>query len=162
MDPKNHNQLDPKLKEAYDRVMGTDLTSLTPPPQPVQPQAPMTMPSPPPPTPQPTAPFTAPQSAPHMPAPGQPIQSFHAGEDPIEHPIQVNTSPSAIPAVPSAPTPVFQGYTDSQASEAITNPATSPEVAKSKNKISPMILLGAGVVFFLIYAVLWGKIFGLF
>ncbi len=41
MDPKSTQTLDPKLKEAYDRVMGTTLPQTSPPPITEKPTAPM-------------------------------------------------------------------------------------------------------------------------
>jgi len=72
---KTPPQLDPKLKEAYDRVMGTVVT----PPQHSE-QAP---PTPPPPTPEPVAPVANPVAA----------------EQPAEHPAAATmvASPSAQP-----------------------------------------------------------------
>ncbi|MCL5438992.1 MAG: hypothetical protein M1268_03310 [Patescibacteria group bacterium] len=47
MDPKNPSQLDPKLKEAYDRVMGTNISPSSPASQPSMstPQSPISEPA---------------------------------------------------------------------------------------------------------------------
>lgn len=77
MDPKNLPTLDPKLQEAYNRVMSTSLPTATPsnpmpiPPSSVQsaptPQA--SIPTPPMPIPTPTPPISSPTPPPMVPAP---------------------------------------------------------------------------------------------
>jgi len=83
MDPQKLSQLDPKLREAYQRVMGTTI------PEPAVPnQAPATAPL------QPTPPVTQPQpvinpqAAPEPAIPQQPTSNF----------VQMNSTVAAIPA----------------------------------------------------------------
>lgn len=155
MDPKNINQLDPKLKEAYDRVMGVDLSSsqgqpAAPPPPPVQ-----TPPPPPPlganPLPQTSPPVhdLPPAQNPNIPPPPPPLNPAPEAQE-------------ASPPVPERRSPdVFQSFNASNQSEKQeqANPSTS---FKPKSKVSTPILVFVGAIFFVIYAILWGKIFGLF
>lgn len=118
MNPKTPQDLDPKLKEAYDRVMGGNFTPSTPtPPNPIPkietvPTSPVTNPLPP---------------------------------IPLANPISVNTPPL------SAMSP----------STTVSNeqPTTS---TKKKSGLSPIIFLIVGLIFFVIYAAVWGKVFNFF
>lgn len=118
MNPKTPADLDPKLKEAYDRVMGGNFA----------PSAPTAPPNP--------APKIEPVPAP--PTNPQPLP-------PLTNPVSVNMPPLNVMSPSSAA-------------------STEPPAAntKKKLKISPMIFLVAGLAFFAIYAVVWGKIFKLF
>lgn len=122
MDHKQQlSKLDPKLKEAYDKVMGTDL---------------------------PAAPAQTPASQ-------QPFQTVAA---------------PAVPATPvAAPTPQVA---TPQASQPPLRRTTStvhvgyqlqpPKVAtQKKGKISPILIIAGIVIFFVIYTVIWVKIFNI-
>ncbi len=122
MEPKKITDLDPKLKEAYERVMGT---SFAQPPQQSQPIAPQPQPSP-----------AIPMQQ------TQPIQ-------PMQSPQIQQQQPAAIP------------MTGAQKQ----TPATNTFVGKKlpihigKPKISPVIFLVGGVVFFIVYTIFWLKFF---
>lgn len=113
MNPKTPQDLDPKLKEAYERVMGGNqgqpLSPATPPGTPVPPQAPP-----------PSVPLTNP---------------FANPQPPTTTNVQ---SPSSSPM------------------------GTNGKPMKKKLKMSPIIFLVVGLAFFVVYAVVWAKIFKLF
>lgn len=135
MDPKNLNQLDPKIKEAYDRVMGTDLTSPQTPSEPAAPQ------------------FGA-QTIPSAPEPAKEYAP------PPPPPIHLDTSQA--PETPVTPPPVFQSFNSETASQP-TSPA--PEAVavhhSSRFAISTPILMVLGIAFFIAYAALWVMVFGI-
>lgn len=125
MDPKNLPNLDPKLKEAYERVMGTSTTPPAVPPA-VHPADAATAPS----TPTPPPPAVPP-------APTQPIPQ------------------TVTPIVTPPPTTTQTSHVHT------TTSFVAADSTKSSAKISPIILLFAGVIFFLVYAVFWLKFFNL-
>lgn len=143
MDPKNLPSLDPKLKEAYDRVMSTSLPQTPPTPTQPAPQAPT-----PPTTPEPVA-------APTTPAP-------------VATPAQSTLPPIPTTAVqPAAPTNVVTptpAYTTLSAPEPATTHSSTfvagaAHTAPSKSKISPVLLIVLGVVFFAVYSLFWLRFF---
>ena len=119
MNPKTPQDLDPKLKEAYDRVMGGNFTPPTP-----------------------TAPNPVPKIEP-VPVP-TPITNLPPST-PLNNPMSVNMQPL------SAMSPSTTASTE--------QPAIS---TKKKSILSPVIFLIVGLAFFVIYAVVWVKIFKLF
>ena len=141
MDPQKLSQLDPKLREAYQRVMGTTIP--TPPAAPIQTQAPPpSIPSDPTQIPQPQ-PIINPQSqAVPMPesVPTQPATNF----------VQMNSEMPAVPAATPAPTPNF------------TTPAPQTQTVVLKKKsnmlISAMIVITI-LVFIVVYGLFWARIF---
>jgi hypothetical protein len=162
MDPKQQvNQLDPKLKEAYERVMGTPVGGTSPQPAspapaiPNQPIAAMPAATPMPPNP-PTISagmpnLTAPQGAP-QPAMPIPQANAHIQQNPVTNPFGMPAQqPSpAVPAATSAPVPNKQG------------PGSHGFVANKKGlHISPLILILGGIVFLLVYTVFWFKFFNI-
>ncbi len=144
MDPKNLPNLDPKLREVYERVMKTPIAS----PNPLQnPQA-----QPPPPPASPSL------GGPASPTPQPPVSPT------------VNNEPSPVPSVkpPAAqlsPTPQNTFHStqvfNPDAPSGTASPLTNAAASKSKGKISPVVLVLAGVVFFTVYALLWTKVFNL-
>lgn len=121
MDPKNPTDLDPKLKETYERVMGT------------------VIPNPPAQTPSDGA--QAPQSKPTS--------------EPIAPNLAAQTNPAPIESVPSETfQPTF-----------VPPPAVSAQTqvfsTTKKSKISPFILVLGAIAFFIIYLIIWVKVFGL-
>ena len=165
MDPQKLSQLDPKLREAYQRVMGTTI----PEPQfpPVQTQTPppadgSTIPTPDPiPTPQqpqpiPTIPtdrsnpsIPQPEPAPSSPEPvaePQPIQMPDPATQaqPTSNFTQMNSEVSAAPSLNS---PNFSA------------PALQVATFKKKNGIMPILFGFVGLIFIAIYTLFWTKIF---
>lgn len=136
MDPQKLSQLDPKLRDAYQRVMGTPIPPpATPPiqeppvqPEPSTPQSPVSEPQPAIPKPQPPTPQPAI-------SPEPPVQASSFG--------QMN-SEVAVPSSPnfSAPMPQAQTMT-----------------VKKKNGMMPILIGIAGLFFVAIYTLFWAKIF---
>jgi len=118
---KNISQLDPKLKEAYDRVMGT---VVTPPAKAAQ-----------------AMPSTPPPSTPTLPA------------APIEH---VNTAP----VTRSEPAPIATSVSH-QAVQSPVSTASVSTVPHKKSGSKAFIFLLAGITFFIVYALVWIKMFNL-
>lgn len=120
MNPNLAQSLDPKLKETYDRIMGTQL-----------PKAPAS------PTPQANT-------------PGQTVPNTQPQPEPQPQ------TPTPTPA--PAPTEELKaGMVNINASIPQEKPAAIP-----KKKISPVIFVVIGVGFFLIYTVVWLKVFKVF
>ncbi len=141
MNPKDINNLDPKLKETYDRVMGTSLG---------------------------TSPTTAPTPAP---APAMETQSVTepqketqtvpqpAEQNPLGSTQQETSTPDANVSQ------VFRADGSSKPSE--TTNVSSPSFKKETiakvggNKLLPIVIV-VTIVFFAVYAVVWAKLLGLF
>ncbi|HEX7042483.1 MAG TPA: hypothetical protein VF189_04490 [Patescibacteria group bacterium] len=135
MDPKQTAQLDPKLKEAYDRVMGTPTTQQVPtiPNAPTVP-SPQVSPSPQDPTMPSMTQTPAPSLSPSMPASNPPL-------------------PVAPVVMPHSTETIKIGGGNPQ-------PVASPQgmVAKpTKKGISPVILILGAVVFLVAYTLFWVK-----
>lgn len=131
MDPKSAQISDPKLKEAYDRVMGMSLpkaTHNTEPPKVAE--KPMDTPLPTPPTQQPHDPLMA--------------TAHEQAAPPANH-----ASPTTAPA----PTPAH-------ASMSFSTAYVAPHEDK-KSPISAPLLLFAGVIFLIVYTLFWMKWFGM-
>lgn len=120
MNPVAAQGLDPKLKEAYDRVMGAEIA------------------------PQPSSPVST-----------QPAATVH---EPI-------VAPSAPPQTQSqTPAEAVPAAEPQQHVFIATSPSGSTQTAvvkKPGKKISPIIFIAAGVVFFLGYTAVWLKVFGI-
>ena len=136
MDPQKLSQLDPKLREAYQRVMGTPIPEPEPTPTPTS-----TIQEPP----------TAPQTESSMPQP----KSVPTPEAPMpQQPpaqaanfVQMNSEVAATPSSTNFATPAPQAQT-------IT--------LKKKNGIMVPILFGiAGLIFIAVYTLFWTELFGL-
>lgn len=130
MNPKTVNDLDPKLKETYERVMGTSFA---------------------------------------------PVSSTAPTQDrPIQTTVEQN-EPSPLTPIPPQQ-PVAKPIPQMVASPQMTKPATplpgieipsasvfkNTAVTKKKKSLKPVIFLIGGAIFFVAYAVIWLKIFGLF
>lgn len=133
----NLGTLDPKLKETYDRVMGADVGAR------LQGEA---------------ADKGGTSSQPDQktqPAPQvQPTKEVHL---PVEHNAAVPTPPPATPE----PAPQEESQTEMVNINATVSQA-KPAAVVSKKKSSPVIFIVAGVGFFLLYTVIWLKVFKLF
>lgn len=147
MDGKQQlNQLDPKLQEAYNRVMGTNV----PPPAPGSPA-----PQPPanPVTQVPTEP--KPPVAPPQPAPVVP----QVPNKPPPVPKQDNFAQTVPVAQVFTPTP--SGAPQAAVSGFVAGGAEVAAPAVKKSGISPAILVLAAIVFFIVYTLVWIKVFNL-
>lgn len=149
MNPKGVNDLDPKLKEAYDRIMGT---ALNPVPQNTQPQ-------------QPAAPNLAPAAAAQTPPPA-PAQ---APTTPVNEPtppstntplMQTQVFTQSAPLVDNTPA---QNITPAEPSSIFTqSPSSNAQPQKKKLNLLPILFVVGGLIFFGVYIVVWAKVFGLF
>lgn len=147
MDPQKLSQLDPKLRDAYQRVMGTPIPDPTPVPQP-QPQ-PEPIPTPPPVQP-PTEPVSEPQ-----PAIPQPIPTPEPAI-PTPLPTQANSfvqmnSEVPAPSSPNFSAPAPQAKSDLAQAQTIT--------IKKKSSLMPILAGVVILVFLVIYFLFWVKIF---
>lgn len=134
MDQKSAQISDPKLKEAYDRVMGTSLP--TPPTQPSNP------------APQPMAAPAHPQmSSPMLPKEPAAPSPVHTSGHTDMHTMQTAAAPSATPAA---------AYTSSSTSSGFVAPQE-----EKKSAVSGKLLIVAGIVFLLVYTLFWLKWFGI-
>jgi hypothetical protein len=158
MDPKSSAQLDPKLQEAYNRVMGTPTGPATP----TDPAAPAANP-----TPAPTD-----QIGPIMPnvTPDPTALTTPPTVDPTVSSTPTGPEPTPItPADPTLPTPTITPEPVQPVIETPTQPtmttventASHAFVAKKGMKISPVILIVGGIVFLLVYTLVWVKVFNL-
>lgn len=129
MDSKSLPTLDPKLKEAYDRVMSTNLP-------PAQPAAPT-----PPPQQTPPAPAATPGMPPTQPTPAAPVPS----------------APMTIPQ-PTAPTPPPNLHAVSSPTHGSTF-VSGQHTQKSGGGLSPILLVIAGLIFFAVYTIFWLRFF---
>lgn len=142
MNPKGVNDLDPKLKETYERVMGTTF-----------------------PTPQPVSQQTTAQTPTQQP-PQQPVESVQTPEpQPVLQPISTPSDPMQTSQIFRAGDGFKQPPTSSSdllAKANMGNSAVVNEEPKKKSKLIPMLIGVGGLIFFIAYAVIWAKLFGLF
>jgi hypothetical protein len=175
MDQNQLGTMDPKLREAYERVMGTVVTarSQPPPPAAVTVAAPTpTVPLPPASAPnqsslepvQPLAPY---QPEPVAPAPiAAPVQPQNTPEPAAPQPYtpQVHVMGNNVPQQ-QAPMPMFSGPAagSKMASDANDQMHTyvADEVAgvKQSLKMIQIMYIVGGLVFFVVYALFWMKFF---
>ena len=147
MNPKGVNDLDPKLKEAYDRIMGTS-------DKPKTGQAP-TIVSPP--TGQPQAAAAQPpvmqtQTVDPCPAGQSPLGGAFAASAMTQLQPLPQVDKNAFSQSPDLPVDVFGQ----------NGPSSQTQGQKKKlNVLSILVFLG-GVVFFVVYGAVWAKVFGLF
>ncbi len=150
MDPKSLSNIDPKLRETYERVMGT--TVAAPPPTLATPAAPS---SPPPPSDVP-APLAMDSTAPSSNYSSMAMPSTPEPTNPITPPVFTPAAPAdpepAPPAAPADPQPNLKPQN-------LPSPAS---VTQNEHKTSPLLkalyLIG-GIAFFAIYTIFWIKIF---
>lgn len=146
MDPKTAN-LDPKLREAYERIMGTAVPAPTQTPgspaakstQTLPPQAPKLQvqevkPEP----------LNVPIAQPPPPLPPQPKVKL---SEMVQSPESPSFNPAKNPFIDPLPPP----------SDILNN--NSP---KKKSKLRSIFLTLGGLIFFVIYGVIWAKVFNLF
>ncbi len=143
MDPKTLPNLDPKLKEVYERVMGSSVTQTPPvpvvPPAQTQPPVNSAPPSQPTPPPQPNL-----QSPP--PSTQKPLnntdQELHATQVFNPH---LN---SGRPKLEASPAPA-----------SVSAVKTTGVETKGKSKIGAPVLALMGIVFLILYAIFWVSFF---
>lgn len=176
MNPKSTANLDPKLREAYERIMGTTVPQAPPtqtPPTntpPVLPQAPQ----------QPNMPGSAskPMDVPPPPPPQAPEAPKLQVQEVAQEPLTISTPD--IPFTPPTPEPISNEMVQSPESPVYNskkNPFiqetpgsainmvknTQENIApKKKGKGMNFVLTLGGLVFFVLYGVIWAKVFGLF
>jgi hypothetical protein len=122
MNPKSVNDLDPKLKETYERIMGTNFAS---------------------------TPLQNPTTAPTQ---NQPIMQTQ----PVTPQNQETQSPNTQPpndAFSKTPEPPVSLFTQN-------GPVSAPQ--KKKLNVLPILIVFGGIIFFVVYIIVWGKVFGLF
>lgn len=151
MDPKNGQILDPKLKEAYDRVMGGSAGKSETPAHPTTPPVPPQSPNP----------IPTQASVPH-----DPLDKM-AAHSPIGNPapppsMQTAATPATAPAPPQMgahPTPAVTPQ-PAHATTSFSAAYVAPHPEK-KSPVSGTLLIIAGVVFLIVYALFWMKWFGM-
>lgn len=160
MDPQKLSQLDPKLREAYQRVMGTPI------PQPQVPPAQAQIPQPDPtPAPQPQPePTTPPQTPPQQQEPffiPQPETPPAGGPQPqattqqaSSNFTQMNSEVAAAPIEPQTQNANFSNFATPPAM-----PQAQTMAIKKKSGIMPVLYVIVGVVFLVVYTLFWTKIF---
>ncbi|MDE2590645.1 MAG: hypothetical protein KGL95_13385 [Patescibacteria group bacterium] len=165
MDPKQQlNQLDPKLKEAYERVMGTPVSNSptqpatqTPPSVPPQTPAPNAAPPPPPPPTQNQSvpsPTQTPAPPPIQPTPISPVGNPH-----MQPGASLNPFGTQAPQPGSNATPTQPGHA---ATPAKPGTASHGFVANKRGlHFSPLLLIVGGIFFLLVYTVFWLKFFNI-
>ncbi|MBI4096457.1 MAG: hypothetical protein HY425_01940 [Candidatus Levybacteria bacterium] len=155
MDPQKLSQLDPKLRDAYQRVMGTvipdpPVPAPQPTPQPEPTPAPIAEPAPA--IEEPAVPPAEPPAAPSIPQ--QPISEPELTINPQPQAanfVQMNSEISAAPDVAAVPDSNF----------AMPAQAQTATIKKKSNALMPILFVIAGVVFIVIYALFWTKVFNL-
>lgn len=160
MDPQKLASLDPKLREAYQRVMGTVV------PKPQDPAQNQTPPPPAPPIPDPV-PQLEPQPTPIEP-PAQPPVS-----EPQPIPTPQPSTPQPQPAISPQPEPPVQANNFVQMNSEVaavpsspnfSAPASMPQaqtmtIKKKNGMITPILFGIVSLVFIVIYTLFWTKIF---
>jgi hypothetical protein len=129
MDPQKLSQIDPKLREAYLRVMGTEVSA----PQANPPvQTPVSVPQ-----------FQAQQEPIPAPTPvSQPIQEMNS-----EIPVPKTSMPDGLRMTPPiGPAPAFR---------------PQPAAFEKKSGMMPVLFAVVGIVFIVIYALFWTRVFNL-
>jgi len=136
MNPKTPANLDPKLKETYERVMGTSFTPATPPPTQTHPIQTTVV--------QESQPQIAAQ--PVMPTPLPPINVANPAQEMVQSPQMPRIGDPFTETAPPPATVIMRSAT----------------TTKKKNMLMPILLMIGGLIFFVAYGVIWAKVFGLF
>lgn len=182
MDPKALSALDPKMKETYDRVMGTIATPkpmpmpgdpVSPPPTgapglpplPTQPVQPLSQTPPPVMPPLPgvtTPPVTAPLGTASPSLPVKPPLSVPLGTPPVPAGATPSTPPLQTPhplTMPTPAAPLKTPMTTYQASPNLhTTPLTHPVMEEKKSSLGKVLIFTLlGLIFFAVYGVFWLK-----
>lgn len=137
MDPKSSAPLDPKLQEAYNKVMGTQVPATTPPADT-------------------TSLATPPQTMPSMPTAPTAMPTDTSMSSMSSAPLPTPTEPT----MPASTETVSVGNAPTISYDNVT-PAQGFSADKKKMKISPIILVIGGIVFLVVYSLVWIKVFNL-
>ncbi|MDP2638528.1 MAG: hypothetical protein Q8P26_05715 [Candidatus Levybacteria bacterium] len=176
MDPQKLSQLDPKLRDAYQRVMGTTVPKpSTRPVAQTQTTPPVNGPTPP--IQKPTIPVNPPISSnsnPNInPSPAikldepavRPIQPPTQPQTTIEPPAQPELSPKPQAPLGSANFDQLNSQVSSAASSNFSAPTPMTQnqavIIKKKNRLLPILAVIVVLVFFVVYTLFWVKIFNL-
>lgn len=151
MDPKTAN-LDPKLKEAYERIMGTAV------PAPLQKANQQTQ----------NNPAAKPIESTPLQAPKLQVQEV--APEPLNMPM--TEPPPLLSTQPEVPLNEMVQSPQSPALNTAKKPFSEPlpppadilnnDSPKKKSKIMPIFLTLGGLIFFVLYGVIWAKVFNLF
>ena len=181
MDQQQLTNLDPKLREAYERIMSAQqgqAPAATPPAQPVPVQAPVqSAPAPQNSVPPPTVATISPYGADPLDAMAHAVTRFAPTSQttvPAQSP-EAPAIPQEVPAAPAAPSqvpsaqPVQETYTPSaaQVNQSIAGEQihayVAQEVAGAKKSIQiiQIMYVTLGIVFFVIYSLVWMKVFNI-
>ncbi len=180
MDPQKLSQLDPKLRDAYQRVMGTQLPDLQAPPAPTQDRLVQTQNPPPPPEPT-SDPTQMPQSEPEPtppPLPAEPdsipvsVPTPIIEEPSLQTPVSEPESQPAINPQPEAPpiiepTPISPEPTSPLQQNSISPNFAAPApmqnqtmaIKKKGGMLTPVMTGIVILVFIAVYTLFWAKIF---
>lgn len=151
MDPKNQlSGLDPKLKEAYERVMGTTIPPASPPPAP--PQEPATSL----PTSQ-TEPLPSPANQTSEPAPAQPPPVQEPSQEPPPQPEPPPVPPAQPSIAPAEPVP--SPVQSVQPTGFVANASKKEKLVGLK--LSRPILMAVGAALLVLYIFFWMRVFNL-
>jgi hypothetical protein len=161
MDPQKLSKLDPKLRDAYQRVMGTTIPE-APAVAPAQAQTP---------TPSTTPPISTLQPQSEIKSNNFPIasnpysQSVVEQSQPATNPQSESTpiaqsapTPNVVQANPEAPAPATANFANFTAPPS-TPQAQTMEIKKKKGIMMPILFGIVGLVFIVIYTFFWTKIF---
>ncbi|MBU3978873.1 hypothetical protein KKE68_04190, partial [Patescibacteria group bacterium] len=166
MDPKALAGLDPKLRETYEKVMGTS----TSPANRITGSGPAT-PTSPPPADKNRPPADKPSSTPHFPSPMTSIPPPNPSTTPdnppsntIQPPVQVSNldATQPIPTNTTLPSTQKSAIQPGKPMQPLPSPTSINKTIKSSNQSSPLIrvlYIFASIIFFAVYIIFWLKIF---
>jgi hypothetical protein len=159
MDPKALSNMDPKLRETYERVMGTSAPAGSPP-------AASTAPPP------PASPIPTPSTNAVVP-PSFTDLSGNPPPPPTEKPVTVsglsaspdgsNPLPPLKPAMPDAAAPQnpLAAATAPAFGQPLPSPASVNQAQASPSSTLRILYIVLGVIFFILYTIFWIKVFNL-
>jgi len=160
MDPKNINDLDPKIRETYNRIMGNTPAGTTPPPA--------QTPPPPPQTPLPEANSQPrPQSILEPPTTISPFArpNVETGlKFAPSSPSQPQTQTQTPPPLPPLPNRDKEQTVSSPSMVPVSKPGPNTYQGLKKGRKFPtmLVVIPLVIMFFVVYAVVCAKIFGFF
>ncbi|HET9947228.1 MAG TPA: hypothetical protein VFQ63_04160 [Patescibacteria group bacterium] len=148
MDPKKPADLDPKLQETYDKLMNFQVPAQTPgqPAAPADPAIAMQTPQTPPPA-DPMATPPAPSSPPVAPTPTQATPAAPAPTIPPSQPMHHTMPAGDVPVITH--------------SEEVPAEKPKQEFKAKKSGISPIVWVILGIIFVIVYTLVWVKIFNI-